>query len=126
MAPIVYTEADGHIRGPLVWLGFFLSPGVGMADKGGMATDISTILKLTVPVIVELGRHRMAMDDVLALGPGAILELEKPSEDELDLLVNNVPMGKGVAVKVGENFGIRITAIGSAKQRVEALAARDE
>ncbi len=64
----------------------------------------------------------MAMDDVLALGPGAILELEKPAEDDLELLVNNVPMGRGQAVKVGENFGIRITSIGSAHQRVAALS----
>lgn len=87
-----------------------------------MATDLTTILKLTVPLIVQVGTHRMPMDDVLALGPGAILELEKSSEEELELLVNNMPMGKGVAVKVGENFGIRITTIGSPRQRIKALA----
>ena len=86
-----------------------------------MATDISTILRLSVPLIVQVGQRRMAVDDVLALGPGAILELEKTSEDDLDLLVNNVPMGRGVAVKVGENFGIKITSIGSPHQRVAAL-----
>ena len=86
-----------------------------------MPTDISTILRLSVPLIVQVGQRRMAVDDVLALGPGAILELEKTSEDDLDLLVNNVPMGRGVAVKVGENFGIKITSIGSPHQRVAAL-----
>jgi flagellar motor switch protein FliN/FliY len=86
-----------------------------------MGTDVSTILKLSVPLIVQVGSRRMAMDDILALGPGAILELEKPAEEDLELLVNNVPMGRGQAVKVGENFGIRITSIGSPHQRVSAL-----
>ncbi|MCX5661220.1 MAG: FliM/FliN family flagellar motor switch protein [Planctomycetota bacterium] len=86
-----------------------------------MATDIQTILKLTVPVIVQVGRRRLPMDDVLALGPGAILELPKASEEDLELLVNNKVVGKGTAVKVGENFGIRITSVGSPIERVRAL-----
>ena len=86
-----------------------------------MATEIQTILKLSVPVIVQVGERFLPMDDVLALGPGAILELTKPAESELELLVNNKMVGKGQAVKVGENFGIKITSIGSPTQRVEAL-----
>ena len=90
-----------------------------------MATDVSTILKLSVPVIVQIGRRRLPLDDVLALGPGAILELDKLSDDELDLLVNNKKVGTGVAVKVAENFGIRISTVGSARDKIEALAADD-
>lgn len=86
-----------------------------------MPTDIQTILNLTVPVIVQVGHRRLPMDDVLALGPGAILELPKSAEEDLELLVNNKIVGKGTAVKVGENFGIRITSIGSPVERVRAL-----
>ena len=86
-----------------------------------MPTEIQTILKLSVPVIVQVGERYLPMDDVLALGPGAILELTKPAESDLELLVNNKVVGKGQAVKVGENFGIRITGIGTPTQRVEAL-----
>jgi flagellar motor switch protein FliN len=93
-----------------------------MADKTSvMTTDLKTILKLRVPVIVRVGQRHMPMDDVLALGPGAILEMDKPADEELDLLINNKAIGSGTAVKVGENFGIRITAIGSHRERVEAL-----
>lgn len=84
-------------------------------------TDIETLLKLTVPVIVQVGKREMEMDDVLALAPGAILELNRSSESELDLLVNNKAIGRGTAVKVGENFGIRIVSIDSPKQVVEAM-----
>lgn len=87
-----------------------------------MATDLQTIFKIAVPVIVRVGKREMPMENVLALGPGAILELEKQSEEELDLLVNNKVIGRGVAVKVGENFGIRITSIGTPRQIVQAMA----
>ena len=87
-----------------------------------MADRIETILALDVPLIVEIGRRRMSVDDVVALGPGAILELNKDAEDELDVLVNNKHVGKGNAVKVGENFGVRISSIGTAKQRIEAMS----
>jgi flagellar motor switch protein FliN/FliY len=86
-----------------------------------MPTDVRTILRLQVPVIVQIGRRTIPMSEVLAFGPGAILEMDKSSEEELDLLVKNKTIGKGTAVKVGENFGIRITSIDSPQQRVEAL-----
>lgn len=86
-----------------------------------MPTDLDTILKLTVPVIVRIGARTVEMDTILSLAPGAIIELEKPADDELELLVNNKPIGTGFAVKVGENFGIRIESIGSPHERVEAM-----
>jgi flagellar motor switch protein FliN/FliY len=87
-----------------------------------MATEVKTILKLRVPVIVQIARQRMPLENVLAIAPGSILEFEKSADDELDLLVNNKAIGKGNAVKVGENFGLRLTAIGTARQRVAALS----
>lgn len=87
-----------------------------------MATELQTILKLTVPVIVQVGQRYVSLDGVLALAPGAILEMEKSAEKDLDLMVNNKRIGTGQAVKVGENFGIRITSIGSPQDRIEAMS----
>ncbi len=87
-----------------------------------MSTDLSTILKLSVPMIVQIGRRTTTLETILTLGPGAIIELNKSADAQLDLLVNNKPVGAGHAVKVGENFGIRIESIGSPKERVEAIA----
>lgn len=87
-----------------------------------MATDLQTILKLEVPLIVTVGSRRVDVEEVLGLGPGSILELGKSSDEELEVLINNKPVGTGTAVKVGENFGVRITHIGSPAERVEALA----
>ena len=87
-----------------------------------MSTDLKTIVKLEVPVIVRVGERYATMEEILKLGPGAILEMQKSAEDELTLLVNNKPIGTGEAVKVGENFGIRVTSIGTPAERVRAMA----
>ena len=86
-----------------------------------MASDVRSILSLEVPIIVLLGERSMRVSDVCALAPGAIVELPKAADEELTLLVNNKPVGTGLAVKVGENFGIKITYIGDLKARIAAL-----
>ncbi|MEQ8317990.1 MAG: FliM/FliN family flagellar motor C-terminal domain-containing protein [Phycisphaerales bacterium] len=88
-----------------------------------MARDVKTILSLEVPVVVVLAERTMTVGDVLGLRPGTILEVDKSAEDDLSLRVNNRDVGSGTAVKVGENFGLRIEAIGSQEKRVEALGA---
>lgn len=89
-----------------------------------MASDLDTILKLEVPVIVVLGERTLPLHDVVGLAPGAIIELPKPADAELELRVNNKPVGIGRAVKVGENFGIRLSFVGNLKDRVMAMGAQ--
>lgn len=91
-----------------------------------MAADLSSILSLEVPLIVQLAERPITLAEVMALVPGAILELPKTSEEELDVLANNRAIGKGHAVKIGENFGIEITEILGSRQRVIALGAPAE
>lgn len=86
-----------------------------------MAADLSTILKLEVPIIVVLAERQITLGEVLSLVPGSIIELPKTAEEELDLLVNNRKIGTGVAVKIGENFGIEIASIGTPEERVQAM-----
>lgn len=86
-----------------------------------MASDVRSILSLEVPIIVLLGERQMRTAEVVNLVPGAIIELPKSAEDELSLLVNNKSIGSGHAVKVGENFGLRISFIGDVRQRINAL-----
>src|SRR5436853_7783746 len=90
-----------------------------------MASELSAVLRLEVPVIVRLGERTMSVSDVVGLVPGAIIELPKNAEDELDLLVNNKQIGTGTAVKVGENFGLRISYIGDVRERIAALGGRE-
>ncbi len=86
-----------------------------------MGGTLEAILKLEVPIIVRLGERTMSISEVMALLPGSIIELRKSSESELDLMVNNKVIGCGGAMKVGENFGIRINYIGNLTDRIMAM-----
>ncbi len=89
------------------------------------STNLASVMKLEAPIIVQLGARAMTVDEVMSLAPGAIIELPKNAEEELELLVNNKPIGSGNAVKVGENFGIRVNFIGDLKDRILALGGAD-
>lgn len=80
------------------------------------------LLRLRVPVIVRLASQRMPVADILTLTPGAILEFDTPVDQELTLLVNNKPIGTGEAVKVGENFGLKVRFVGDVRTRIATLS----
>lgn len=84
-------------------------------------SKLQAVLRLEVPIIVLVGERSLPIESVLSLAPGSIIELPKGAEEELELLVNNKPIGVGIPVKVGENFGIRISHIGDARERLEAM-----
>ena len=86
-----------------------------------MATDLTRILRLEVPLIVQIAERKMPLNEVTALTHGSIIELPKQIEEELDVLINNTRIGAGRAVKVGENFGVRMTDVGAIAERVAAL-----
>lgn len=82
---------------------------------------LQRILKLKVPLLVRLAERPMPVGEILKLAPGMILEFDRTVDCELDLMVNNCPIGRGIAVKIGEHFGLRISHIGDLKQRVDSL-----
>ena len=77
---------------------------------------LDRILGLEVPVVVKLAERKLLLSEVMRLGVGAIIEFVKSSNEPLELLINNKPIGTGETVKVGENFGLRITHIGDVRQ----------
>lgn len=85
--------------------------------------DPHRILPLEVPVIVTLAERTMPLSKILSLSPGSIIEFDKPSDELLDLMINNRRVGRGQAVKVGENFGLRVSVVGSVTSRVDAMNA---
>lgn len=96
------------------------------ADIAFMPADIKAILQLEVPIIVQIAQREMTVQEVTSLVPGAIIELPKLADEELDLMVNNVEIGTGTAVKVGENYGLKVTFIGDLKERIAALGGEDD
>ncbi|MEL7473179.1 MAG: FliM/FliN family flagellar motor C-terminal domain-containing protein [Planctomycetota bacterium] len=87
-----------------------------------MGSDLKELLSLETPIRVRLGDRELPLRDILALAPGSIIELPQRADDELTLFVNNKAVGLGNAVKVGENFGLRLTFIGDVRERLEAIA----
>ena len=71
----------------------------------GMLKDVQ------VEVTLEIGRKRMKIADVLKLGAGQTIELEKAAGDPIDIYVNGQCLGRGEAVVVGDRYGVRITEL---------------
>lgn len=83
--------------------------------------NIQRILKLRVPVVVRIAERTLRTADIMKLAPGSIVEFDRRVDEELDLMVNNQKVGTGMAVKIGEHFGLRVGFIGDARQRLASL-----
>src|SRR4051812_22332322 len=83
--------------------------------------ELARILRLEVPVIVRLADRKLLLSEVMRLGAGAIIEFVKSSSEPLELLINNKVIAVGETVKVGENFGLRLTRIGDIRQVIHSL-----
>jgi flagellar motor switch protein FliN len=71
----------------------------------------NNLLDVKLGVTVELGKSTKTLEEVLSLGEGSIIELDKLAGEPIDLLVNGKPIAKGEVVVIDENFGVRITKI---------------
>ena len=83
--------------------------------------NLDFILDIPLKVTVELGRTEVIIKDLLQLGQGSVLELDKLAGEPLEILVNGKLVAKGEVVVVNEKFGIRLTDIISPIERIETL-----
>jgi flagellar motor switch protein FliN len=83
--------------------------------------NLDFILDIPLKVTVELGRTSVLIKDLLQLGQGSVLELNKLAGEPLEILVNGKLVAKGEVVVVNEKFGIRLTDIISPIERIESL-----
>jgi flagellar motor switch protein FliN len=87
----------------------------------GTPRNIDMLLDVELEVLVELGRKSMKIQDVLKLGKGSLIELDKSAGEPLTIYVNNRKLAEGEVVVVDDNFGIRITKLASTKERIKSL-----
>jgi len=83
--------------------------------------NLDFILDIPLKITVELGRTEVMIKDLLQLGQGSVLELDKLAGEPLEILVNGKLVAKGEVVVVNEKFGIRLTDIISPIERIETL-----
>ncbi len=88
---------------------------------GDKSKTLERILQIEVPVIAVIGERRMKLGEVVGLKPGTVVQLEKPADEPLDLMVNDRRVGRGRAVRVGESCGIEITEIAAPRETIRNL-----
>ena len=91
-----------------------LQGGVSSVEQG----NIGLIMDVYMEMTVELGRTKKQIKEILGMGEGTIIELDKLAGEPVDILVNHKPIAKGEVVVIDENFGVRVTEILSPIERV--------
>ena len=86
-------------------------PEFGAAARGGRQEAIDLLADVNLNVKIELGRTRMLVEDVLRLGEGSVVELDKLAGDPVDIYVNDRPVARGEVLVLNDNFCVRINEI---------------
>jgi flagellar motor switch protein FliN len=84
---------------------------VGDSKNTGEPENIGVLMHIPLHLTVELGSCTMSVAEILKLGTGSIVELDRSADHPVNLLVNNRPVARGEIIAVGENFGLRITEL---------------
>lgn len=82
---------------------------------------IEFLLDIPLVITVELGRTRMLVRDLLQIGQGSVVELDKLAGEPMEILVNNKLVARGEVVVVNEKFGVRVTDIITPIERIRQL-----
>lgn len=90
-------------------------------SQGNSSRNLEFILDVPLEITVELGRTRMAINELLKLGQGSVIELEKSAGDTLEVLANQRLIARGEVVAINEKYGIRLTEIISPMERIQKL-----
>ncbi len=93
-------------------------PNLQGAPMQGEQGNIGLIMDVYMEMTVELGRTKKMIKEILGMGEGHIIELDKLAGEPVDILVNHKPIAKGEVVVIEENFGVRITEILSPAERI--------
>jgi flagellar motor switch protein FliN/FliY len=93
----------------------------GGTDFTGSQGKLDLIVDIPVRITVELGRTRKTIGEVLALGPGSVVELNKMAGEPVDVLVNGKLIARGEVVVIDESFGIRVTEVVSKSERIRSM-----
>jgi len=87
--------------------------------------ELDFILDIPLELSVELGKTKMIVNDLLQLGQGSIIELNKLAGEPLEVYINRKLIARGEVVVVNEKFGVRLTDVITPIDRVKSLAAEE-
>lgn len=95
----------------------FIQPSLGTTE-----VPINMLLDLTLPVAIELGRTNMTVQEILRLGRGSVVQLDRLAGEPIDIYVGDRRFAEGEVVVLGEHFGVRITRIHNVKAPIASAA----
>jgi flagellar motor switch protein FliN/FliY len=95
-----------------------LKPG---AVRNDAPANLEAILDIPVTLSVQIGATKISIRNLLQLNQGSVVELDRLAGEPLDVLVNGTLVAHGEVVVVNEKFGIRLTDVVSAQERVRKL-----
>lgn len=90
-------------------------------QNDGGSPNLGMIMDIPLKLTAELGRTKIIVSELLNLGQGSVLELNKLAGEPMEIYVNDKLIAKGEAVVVNDKFGVRLTDVISPKERVEQL-----
>lgn len=93
----------------------------GSPDPAVATKNLRFLQNIEVKLSVEVGGTYITIKDLLNLNEGSIVELDKQASELLDVFINGTLLAKGEVVMIGEKFGIRVTEIVSAEERVQNI-----
>ncbi len=96
-------------------------PAVDKGNASPSTNNLEFLLDIPLQVTVQVGSTRMQIREILQLGQGSVVELDKLAGEPMEVLVNNKLVAKGEVVVVNDKFGIRLTDVISTAQRVQQL-----
>jgi len=96
-------------------------PAVAGGSRIAGAWNIELLLDVELPVSVSFGYSEMQLKDVLKLGTGSVIELDKSVNDPVAIIVNHKQIAKGEVVMVDGNYGVRILEVESTAERIRSL-----
>ncbi len=81
------------------------------AGSGGAPIGIQDLLDVPVRVTVQIGRTRLTLEDLVRMGPGSVITLDREAHEPADILVNGKVIARGEVVTIDNTYGVRITQV---------------
>ena len=89
--------------------------------KPGKDVDLDMVMDIPVTISMEIGRTKISIRNLLQLSQGSVVELDRLAGEPMDVLVNDTLIAHGEVVVVNDKFGIRLTDVISAAERIKKL-----
>jgi flagellar motor switch protein FliN/FliY len=90
-------------------------------EGSGVDSKIGLLVDIDLDATLQFGSREMTLEEVLELGPGAVVELDRHVSEPVDLVVGDRIVARGEVLVVGGNFALRITEVATPQLRLESI-----